>query len=123
MMRGSTTILTVRNVTESLAYYRDKLGFTVAFEYGTPTYYVGLCDGNVALHLRAAEHFTTQPGQGAVSITVDDVDALHADLVRRGARVLKEPRDYDYGLRDFDVEDPDGNVIYFCMESSKSREE
>ena len=31
----------------SLAYFRDKLGFDVAFEYGNPTYYVGLCSGEV----------------------------------------------------------------------------
>ena len=51
-----------------------------------------------------------------MSIFVDDVDALHADLVKRGARVLKEPKDYDYGLRDFDVADLDGNMIFFGME-------
>lgn len=38
MMRGSTTIFTVKDITESLAYYRDKIGFDVAFEYGTPTF-------------------------------------------------------------------------------------
>jgi hypothetical protein len=53
-----------------------------------------------------------------VSIFVDDVDALHADLVKRGARVLKAPR--DYGLRDFDVADLDGNMIFFGMESQKA---
>ena len=59
-------------------------------------------------------------GHGAVSIFVDDVDALHADLVKRGAKVLKAPKDYDYGLRDFDVADLDGNMIFFGMESKKS---
>ena len=34
-------------------------------------------------------------------------------------RVLKEPLDYDYGLRDFDVADLDGNMIFFGMESKK----
>jgi uncharacterized glyoxalase superfamily protein PhnB len=55
-----------------------------------------------------------------VSILVADVDALHADLQRRGARVLKAPKDNDYGLRDFDVADPDGNMIFFGMESQKA---
>jgi uncharacterized glyoxalase superfamily protein PhnB len=55
-----------------------------------------------------------------VTIFVDDVDALHVDLVKRGARVLKAPKDYDYGLRDFDVADLDGNMIFFGMESQKA---
>jgi catechol 2,3-dioxygenase-like lactoylglutathione lyase family enzyme len=99
MMRASIAIFTVKDVMASLAYFRDKLGFDVAFEYGSPTYYVGLCSGEVSLHL---------------------VDALHADLVKRGARVLKAPKDYDYGLRDFDVADLDGNMIFFGMESQKA---
>jgi catechol 2,3-dioxygenase-like lactoylglutathione lyase family enzyme len=120
MMRESTTVMTVTNVLESVAYYRDKLGFDVAFEYGNPTFYVGLCSGDVALHLVQASRTPRQPGQGAVNIFVDDVDALHADLVKRGAKVLKAPQDYDYGMRDFDVADLDGNMIFFGMESKKA---
>jgi catechol 2,3-dioxygenase-like lactoylglutathione lyase family enzyme len=120
MMHGSTTVFTVKDVMESAAYYRDKLGFDVAFEYGEPTFYVGLCSGEVTLHLIAANQTPRQPGHGAVSIIVDDVDALHADLMKRGAKVLKAPQDYDYGLRDFDVVDLDGNMIFFGMESKKA---
>jgi len=120
MMRASTTVFTVRNVMASLAYYRDKLGFDLDFEYGTPTFYGGVCSGEVTIHLIDAAQTPRQPGYGAVVIFVDDVDALHADLVKRGARVIKTPADYDYGLRDFDVADLDGNMIFFAMESKKS---
>ena len=120
MMNASTTVFTVGDIEASLAYYRDKLGFDVAFEYGKPTFYVGLCSGEVTLHLVAASQTPRQPGHGAVSIFVDDVDAVHADVVKRGARVLKAPKDYDYGLRDFDVADLDGNMIFFGMESKKN---
>jgi catechol 2,3-dioxygenase-like lactoylglutathione lyase family enzyme len=120
MMRASITVMTVKNVLESMAYYRDKLGFDVAFEYGKPTFYVGLCSGDVSLHLISASQTPRLPGNGAVSIFVDDVDAMYADLVKRGAKVLKEPKDYNYGLRDFDIADPDGNMIFFGMELKKS---
>ena len=116
MMRGSTTIFTVKDVAASLAYYRDCVGF----EYGSPTSYVGLCSGEVSLHLVAAAQAPRPPGHGAVSIYVGDVDALHADLVRRGARILNSPKDQDYGLRDFAIADADGNMIFFAMELGKS---
>ena len=38
----------------------------------------------------------------------------------RGARVLKAPADQPYGLRDFDVADLDGNMLFFGMETPKS---
>ncbi|HEY6979811.1 VOC family protein [Reyranella sp.] len=120
MMHGSTTVFTVKDVMTSLAYYRDKLGFDVAFEYGTPTFYVGLCSGDVTLHLVAASRTPRQPGHGGVCIFVDDVDTLHAELTKRGANVLKAPANYDYGLRDFDVADLDGNMIFFGMEIPKT---
>ena len=119
-MRGSTTIFTVKDVAASLAYYRDCVGFAVGFEYGSPISYVGLCSGEVSLHLVAAAQAPRPPGHGAVSIYVDDVDALHADLMRRGAKILNAPKDQDYGLRDFAIADADGNMIFFAMELGKS---
>src|SRR5258708_40217729 len=113
MMRASTTVFTVTNVTESAAYYRDKLGFDIAFQYGEPTFYIGLCSGGVTLHLIAAAKAPRPPGHRAVSIFVDDVDALHGELVKRGATVLTAPQDSDYGRRDFDVGALDGNMNSF----------
>jgi catechol 2,3-dioxygenase-like lactoylglutathione lyase family enzyme len=120
MMHNSITVFTVKDVLASARYYRDKLGFDLAFEYGKPTYYVGLCSGGVSLHLVEAGRTPRQPGHGAVSIFVDDVDGLHAELQQRGARILKAPADYDYGLRDFDVADLDGNMLFFGMETPKT---
>ena len=62
MMHASITIFTVKDVMASLAYFRDKLGFDVAFEYGKPAYYVGLCSGEVSLHLIAASQTPRLPG-------------------------------------------------------------
>jgi len=38
-------------------------------------------------------------------------------LTSRGARALNELKDYPYGMRDFDVNDLDGNQLCFGMES------
>jgi len=63
MMRHSVTVFTVTNIADTTAYYRDRLGFQVAFEYGTPATYVGLTEGNVSLHLIAlvAEQSARRP--------------------------------------------------------------
>ena len=60
MMRASTTVVTV-DVGESAAYYRDRLGFDIAFEYGEPTFYIGLCSGEVTLHLISAARRRGRP--------------------------------------------------------------
>jgi catechol 2,3-dioxygenase-like lactoylglutathione lyase family enzyme len=110
MMTGTATVLTVRDIAASLAYYRDALGFAVAFEYGQPTFYVGLCRDEAAVHLIAASKTERLPGN----------DAIHAELVARNAKVVKPPQDYDYGMRDFDVVDLDGNQIFYGMASKQT---
>jgi catechol 2,3-dioxygenase-like lactoylglutathione lyase family enzyme len=118
MMKGAATIFTVRDLMASIAYYRDKMDFMVTFEYGEPPYYACLYHDEVSLHLRSAsKNAEWVAGNGAIAVFVDDVDALHADLVESGANVIKVPRDYAYGMRDFDVADPDGNQLTFGMET------
>ena len=117
MMVGAATVFVVSDIEKSLAYYRDVLGFAVTFQYGSPTFYACLCRDDVALHLNAAHQTKRLPGNGAVCVFVRDVDAVHAELAERGAHVVKPPQDYDYGMRDFDVLDPDGNQLVFGMGS------
>jgi catechol 2,3-dioxygenase-like lactoylglutathione lyase family enzyme len=96
MMVGAATVFVVADVAKSTEHYRDVLGFTVTFEYGTPTFYVCLCRDDVALHLLAAGQNRRQPGNGGICIFVRDVDAVYAELAARGARIVKPPQDYDY---------------------------
>jgi hypothetical protein len=41
----------------------------------------------------------------------------YEELGSHGARVLDEPKDYPFGMRDFSIKDLDGNQLSFGMES------
>jgi len=47
------------------------------------------------------------------------VDYLYEELKSRGAKTLNKPKDYAYGMRDFDINDLDGNQLCFGMESKQ----
>ena len=115
MMAGSATVFVVSDIATSLAYYRDLLGFQVTFEYGQPLSYACLCRDEVALHLLASSRTKRLPGHGAICVFVRDVDQIYAEVSGRGARLLNQPEDRDYGMRDFDVVDADGNQLTFGM--------
>jgi len=115
MMVGSATVFVVSDVEAGLAYYRDVLGFQVTFEYGSPLSYACLCRDEVALHLLAASATKRLPGQGGLCVFVRDVDRLYIELSSRGARLINQPEDRDYGMRDFDAVDADGNQVTFGM--------
>ena len=113
MMVGAATVFVVTDVAKSIEHYRDGLGFAVTFEWGTPTSYVCLCRDEVALHLLSSSRTSRLAGNGAIYVFVRDVDAVYAELAARGARIVKPPQNYDYGMRDFDLNDLDGNQLTF----------
>jgi len=117
---ASAPVLVVQDVLRAVAHYRDVLGFHTEFTYGEPTFYAGVERDGVMIHLQAADKTQRAPGHGAVNVFVTDVDALYQELKSRGANTLNEPKDYPYGMRDFDVTDLDGNQLCFGMESKPS---
>ena len=117
-MVGAATVFVVRDMTRSIEHSRDALGFTVTFQYGNPTFYACL---SAVTKLRCTCSRRTKPNgcpAMAAGVFVKDVDRVHADLTARGANAINAPRNYDYGMRDFDVVDPDGNQLTFGMEFS-----
>lgn len=67
--------------------------------------------------MQAASATKRQPGQSAASVFTADVDAFYAEITGRGATALSPPDDRPYGMRDFDILDPDGNSLCFGTES------
>jgi len=49
------------------------------------------------------------PGTFGAYVVVDDADAAFARIRDGGAEITDEPRDTDYGSRDFAIRDPEGN--------------
>lgn len=100
-------ILRVEDMSRSLAYYVDVLGFEKA-PWGTDAFsYVGR-DGRGIYLCRGGQ------GRGGawVWIGVGDVRALHRRYRDRGAIIRQEPTNEPWAL-EMQVEDPDGNVLRF----------
>jgi len=118
-LQAAAPVFVVEDVMRSVDYYRNALGFRIEFTHGAPASYAGVERDNVAVHLQAARDSKRKVGHSAVYVFVADVDELHRELQSRGARIANGPRDYPYGMRDFDVHDLDGNALCFGMELKK----
>ncbi|MFE6623229.1 VOC family protein [Streptomyces sp. NPDC008086] len=53
----------------------------------------------------------TAPVVPDLSVEVEDVDAVYAQVVASGAEIVREIRDEDWGVRRFFTRDPTGRVI------------
>jgi catechol 2,3-dioxygenase-like lactoylglutathione lyase family enzyme len=111
--------LRVTDADASARYFCEKLGFTRdwehRFEPGLPLY-VSVSRDAITLHL--SEHTGDGPLEVRVYAYVSDATNLHAELVRRGARVVAAPEVTSYGVTEFHVEDLDGNRIRFGQRSA-----
>lgn len=117
-IHGAATVFPVRDVDASLRYFVDVLGFTEEFRFGE---YAGIQRDDCCIHLSAEGNPNTgKAGTGAVYIFCDDVDGYFADIAGRGAANAQEPKDYEYGMRDFTMRDPDGNQLTFGAPTKKA---
>jgi catechol 2,3-dioxygenase-like lactoylglutathione lyase family enzyme len=103
-------ILRVENMRRSVRYYVDVLGFREA-DWGTDDFsHVGR-DGRGIYLCRGGQ------GRGGawVWVGVEDARALYRVYRDRGAVIRGEPANHAWAL-EFQVEDPDGNVLRFGSE-------
>jgi len=107
----AATTFMVSDIDKSLAFYKDVLGFTEDFRFGN---YAGINHGDVLVHLSQNGNPNSKPaGSGVMYIFCDEVDDFYHEITAKGAKTQRPPQDYEYGMRDFIVEDPDGNLIGF----------
>lgn len=103
-----TPELPVPNVREAQEYYRDTLGFEIAW-YNKEGRIGAVSHGDCAIFFR--ECAETHPG--TFWVFCEDVEEAHFELTRRDADVLEPPENKPWGLRQFTVRDPYGNQFHF----------
>jgi len=111
---GVTPILRVTEFEASLAYYLEVLGFTLDWRDDDGNSFASVSRGRCHLFLAAGDQ--GHPGSW-MWIAVSDADALHEEVVAKGAKVRHPPTNYPWGSRELHVEDPDGNVLRFGSEN------
>jgi catechol 2,3-dioxygenase-like lactoylglutathione lyase family enzyme len=102
---GCTPILPVRNLTTSVDYYVNTLGFRL--DWHDPGIAASVSRGRCGLFLIEGDQ--GHPGTW-VWIGVPDADALHAEYLAKGAIIRQPPTNFSWGC-DLQISDPDGNVL------------
>jgi lactoylglutathione lyase len=107
--------LQVADLDRSIAFYRDILGFEIAFAWNPQAAYIGELVGYPDVDIHAAilrlpgsdiflelldyrnvertpvDTRTANPGTAHIAFFVDDLDSLYEDLVARGVRSVSAP--------------------------------
>lgn len=114
----------VRNVPQSLAFYRDQLGFDVTFQGPEPDdIFFGMVKRGHAeimfkdIGVEPIPNYTRDIKKGHAPwdayVYVPDPDALAAEFQARNVTLWKPLSVNSDNLRGFEVQDVDGYVLYF----------
>jgi len=112
-LRAFSFVLAVPDLERSAAYFRDALGFRLAWPEGSGWQLVSR--GAVRIMLGHCPDALAPADTGDHSyfgyLHVDDADTLHDEFVGRGAIILQPPMDRPHGMREFLVATPDGHRL------------
>ena len=115
-----SSVLAVRNLAETVAFYRDKLGFDLDFEVPG---WACMVRGAFAVMLGECPDAIPATDTGDHSyfayVNVTDIDALFAEYAERNVPMIQPLADKPWGMREFGVRTPDGHRIMFGEELSR----
>ena len=94
---------------ETRAFYVDVLGFEVGMEMDWVMTFVS--PTNPTAQVIVISEDASAPVAPQMSVEVDDVDAVHAEAVRRGVEIVHPLTDEAWGVRRFFARDPNGIVV------------
>lgn len=120
LIAGIAPSFIVRNVSGSLSFYCERLGFEVAFKEpaNEPFFAIVQRDG-IMIFLKSVgvdpipNHKRHPFARWDAYVLVPDPDRLAAELTVRGVTFSVPLQDTHDGLRGFELEDADGYVLFF----------
>lgn len=123
VLSGAEPVLYVTDFSASLAFFIEKLGFSVDFSYGEPPFYGVVARDDARLCLRLVEEpvFVGDIRRRAellsASVTLDsaaEIKKLFLDYQAAGVDFHLPLKTQPWGARNFILLDPDGNLILFA---------
>ena len=120
-LQRSTPVLKAADYLRARAFYVEELGYRIVEEGGDPPRF-GIFERDKSLLFVDAWKGGPKPVAGAweAYIHVAGVDALYAELRDGGVPITRTIENTVYGMREFEVTDPDGNVLCFGEDSERS---
>lgn len=115
MLQNPRYVIAVNDLERSARYYRDVLGFEI-HEIGDPGWRFFVRDacfimaGHCADALPAAE---LGDHSYFAYVVVDGIDQFYAEVVAKGAALIKKLRNEPWAMREFGIRTVDGHRIMF----------
>ncbi|MEO0619336.1 MAG: glyoxalase superfamily protein [Pseudomonadota bacterium] len=105
-------ILDVTDMTRSVAFYRDQLGFRTNMR-GEPATFTICQRDTITIGLCLIDGAPPKAAHWSAYLYVSSVDDIHDEFRAANVAITSQIGDRFYGCRDFDITDPDGYILAF----------
>ena len=119
-INGIAPLFIAKNVTASVSFYRDLLGFDLMFAEPTADPFFAIVNREGAMIMLkdvgvepVPNHTRHEWARWDAYVNVPDPDGLAAEYSSRGVQFSKPLRDTHDGLRGFELMDADGYILFF----------
>jgi uncharacterized glyoxalase superfamily protein PhnB len=106
--------LPVKDLQETIAFYKDRLGFTEEWFYGDPPTDGGCRRDELRMLFGKASGPLTGIGDLSLVLFVTDVESVYEEMKQRGIKILQPLALYDYGIKEFAIQDCNGYMLRFA---------
>ena len=121
--------LAVRNMKETIEFYKNSLGFMVGMcfpDANNPEYADLSKDGMVLMFIPAENVGIASEEKLGIGVNLymqidGDIDEYYDELKKGGVRVLVDIKDEPFGIRDFTIEDVNGYRLTFNQLSKTAK--
>ena len=123
-------LLPCRSIDDQIEFY-ETLGFEVTYRQKAPNAYASVQRGAIELHFFVLKGYEPASSYSTCYVFVSDVDTLYADfrdglkrslgrVPTRGIPRIGALRDMSYGVRQFLLTDPGGNIVRIGQPMAKT---
>jgi len=106
------------DISRTLAYYKEKLGFECVGTWQDPPVYAIVARDQHAIHFRCAEPPAANPDKYVdelldAYLSIEDADGLYAEYAALGVEFTRALGNTPWNSREFVVKDCDGRLLAF----------
>ncbi|MEM6462303.1 MAG: glyoxalase superfamily protein [Pseudomonadota bacterium] len=113
MIRSATPVVRTGDYVKANAFYTNVLGFTCTEEGGEPPKFGIFKREGAVIFVNGHNGADVEYDHWRAYFHVDDIENLSKEFRDAGGVLKKDIFTTVYGMREFEVTDPDGNVLCF----------
>ena len=118
MIRQIVPLFFTLDILGTVAYYEEKLGFTLLGTWQNPPVYAIMARDQHAIHFRCAAPPAANPDKYVDELLdaylhVEDADKLYGEYAARGVEFTRGLANMPWNSREFVVKDCDGRLLAF----------